>query len=71
MVVLDADAVSKKERERIAAILGCRMVDGMCVRHQSRPWEPRRPGCPFADAVMGQGRDAGAATGTGLPSRSA
>jgi hypothetical protein len=60
MSVLDTDAASRHEREKIAAILGCRMVDGVCVRHQSRPWEPRRPGCPFADAVMRQGRDAGA-----------
>ena len=39
-------------REEIAQIVGCRMVDGVCVKHQSRPWEPRRSGCPYVDSLM-------------------
>lgn len=39
-------------REEIAQIVGCRMVDGVCVKHQSRPWELSRSGCPYVDSLM-------------------
>jgi hypothetical protein len=26
-------------------------VDGACVTHQSRRWEPLRDGCPFVDQL--------------------
>lgn len=39
-------------REQIAEIVRCRMVEGMCVVHQTREWEPRKRGCPYVDSLM-------------------
>lgn len=47
---------SERDRQQIADIVGCRMVGGACVTHQSREWEARRPGCPYLDSLMGYAR---------------
>ncbi len=43
---------SGRERERIALILGCQMVDGACVVHQPRGWKGRQVGCPYLESVL-------------------
>ncbi len=48
--------VSERDRAQIAEIVGCRMVGGACVTHQSREWEARRPGCPYVDSLIGYAR---------------
>lgn len=38
--------------DHLTGILGCEFNQaGECVRHQPRPFDPRREGCPLKDAI--------------------
>ena len=56
-----------RRRAQIAEIVGCRMVGGACVEHQSRQWEPRKSGCPFVDSLMRMGLSGASRDGTPGP----
>ena len=68
MNVVRGHGDSERDRRQIAEIVGCRMVGGAWVAHQSREWEARRPGCPYLDSLMGYARSrASSAVAAPLP----